>query len=143
MLWLEVTEDALAEPRHLQLLTEIRRLGVKLAIDDFGTGWASIARLTGSRWNLLKIDRSFIQAIGTTPEADSVVQAMIGLAHTFDVRVAAEGVETVEQLEWLAAAGCDLVQGYLLGAPGTPDALPDLVGQSALLIQGSRSEKAG
>src|SRR5690606_5116185 len=86
-----------------------------ISIDDFGTGFSSLAYLQKFPLNRLKIDRSFITRLPGS--GDTIVTAIIGLAHSFGLEVVAEGVETESQLEWLQIAGCDIIQGYLLGRP--------------------------
>ncbi len=98
-------------------LEQIARLGVGLAIDDFGTGFSSLAYLTQFPSQRIKIDQSFVQRIGQDGVSESIIRAVIGLAHSLDKRVVAEGVETAEQLSFLRAQGCDEAQGYLLGYP--------------------------
>ena len=119
-LWLEVTESALVEETAANVLLELHDLGVRLAIDDFGTGWSSMARLAAFPWDLLKIDRTFVQALGEPNHyADQVVSSTIALAHALGIPTTAEGVETPEQLDRLADLGCDIAQGYLFARPAT------------------------
>jgi diguanylate cyclase (GGDEF)-like protein len=102
-------------------LNELRSMGVRVAIDDFGTGYSSLAYLQALPVDVLKIDRSFVQGLdrqGTSAErACSLVRAMTYLGHQLGLRVLAEGVETEVQLDRLEEAGCDEVQGFLLGRP--------------------------
>ncbi|KAA0996720.1 bifunctional diguanylate cyclase/phosphodiesterase [Pseudomonas sp. ANT_J12] len=116
---LEVTENALMGniANTLVLLRQIRALGVSLSIDDFGTGYSSLAYLKRLPLNTLKIDRSFIQDIPKATQDMEIVQAIIVMAHTLHLQVVTEGVETVEQYEFLERLGCDFVQGYLLSRP--------------------------
>ncbi|WP_028622457.1 putative bifunctional diguanylate cyclase/phosphodiesterase [Pseudomonas sp. Ant30-3] len=116
---LEVTENALMGniANTLVLLRQIRALGVSLSIDDFGTGYSSLAYLKRLPLNTLKIDRSFIQDIPGATQDMEIVQAIIAMAHTLNLRVVTEGVETIEQFEFLERNGCDFVQGYLLSRP--------------------------
>jgi diguanylate cyclase (GGDEF)-like protein len=117
-LWIEVTESALATDTAASILLALHDLGVRLAIDDFGTGWSSMARLATFPWDLLKIDRSFVQALGgPNPYAEQVVSSTIALAHALGILTTAEGVETPEQLDRLAELGCDIAQGYLFARP--------------------------
>ncbi len=116
---LEITEgllmgDASQTIAHLKAL---RALGVRIAIDDFGTGYSSLAYLHRFDVNVLKIDRSFINAIGYDVAAEKIITAIIGLAQHLGLEVVAEGVETEAQLQFLQQAGCDMVQGFLLGKP--------------------------
>jgi EAL domain-containing protein (putative c-di-GMP-specific phosphodiesterase class I) len=116
-LWLEVTETAFADASALTTLTALRDLGVNLAIDDFGTGWSSMSRLSQYPWDLLKLDRSFIAALGNDHGAEHVVKAMIDMAHALGIRTVAEGVETTTQLQYLIDLGCDIAQGFLFSRP--------------------------
>ncbi|SDS34787.1 diguanylate cyclase (GGDEF) domain-containing protein [Pseudomonas prosekii] len=116
---LEVTENALMGniASSLVLLRQIRALGVSLSIDDFGTGYSSLAYLKRLPLNTLKIDRSFIQDIPKATQDMEIVQAIIVMAHTLHLQVVTEGVETLEQYQFLERHGCDFVQGYLLSRP--------------------------
>ncbi len=117
-LWLEVTESALAGDTASSILLALHDLGVRVAIDDFGTGWSSMARLASFPWDLLKIDQSFVQALGEPNQyAEQVVSSTIALAHSLGILTTAEGVETPEQLDRLAQLGCDIAQGYLFARP--------------------------
>ncbi|MCX2896705.1 putative bifunctional diguanylate cyclase/phosphodiesterase [Pseudomonas mandelii] len=116
---LEVTENALMGniANTLVLLRQIRALGVSLSIDDFGTGYSSLAYLKRLPLNTLKIDRSFIQDIPQSAQDMEIVQAIIVMAHTLHLQVVTEGVETLEQYDFLQRYDCDFVQGYLLSRP--------------------------
>ncbi|MHA3735208.1 putative bifunctional diguanylate cyclase/phosphodiesterase [Pseudomonas sp. Eth.TT006] len=116
---LEVTENALMGniADTLVLLRQIRALGVSLSIDDFGTGYSSLAYLKRLPLNTLKIDRSFILDIPTATADMEIVQAIIVMAHTLHLQVVTEGVESLEQYEFLERSGCDFIQGYLLSRP--------------------------
>jgi EAL domain-containing protein (putative c-di-GMP-specific phosphodiesterase class I) len=91
---------------------------VRLSIDDFGTGYSSLAYLQNFPINQLKVDRSFVQLL--PQRGETVIQAILALAHGFGLSVVAEGVEEQRQLDWLRAAGCEMVQGFLLGKPMPP-----------------------
>ncbi|MDE1164133.1 MAG: EAL domain-containing protein [Pseudomonas sp.] len=116
---LEVTENALMGNINatITLLKKIRALGVSLSIDDFGTGYSSLAYLKRLPLDTLKIDRSFIQDIPRSTQDMEIVQAIIVMAHTLHLQVVTEGVETMQQYEFLSRYGCDYVQGYLLSRP--------------------------
>lgn len=116
---LEVTENALMGDIHrtVNLLKRVRALGVALSIDDFGTGYSSLAYLKRLPLDVLKIDRTFLQEVPGSQKDREIVQAIIVMAHTLHLQVVSEGVETVEQLEFLETHGCDYLQGYLLGRP--------------------------
>lgn len=118
---LEVTESVLME--HIEdaktLLADIQSLGVKIAIDDFGTGFSSLSYLTQLPINTLKVDRSFVQKLGHSQRDGAVVNAILALAQSLDLRVIAEGVETIAQLRYLMQRQCGVAQGPLL-APAQP-----------------------
>lgn len=120
---LEIVENILlrSDPGTMQLLHELRRLGVGLAFDDYGTGFASLSLLKRYPVSRLKIDRSFIRDVHTDPENEAVVRAVLYLGRSFRMDVIAEGIETEEQFEFLREQGCPEVQGYLFGKPMPAD----------------------
>jgi diguanylate cyclase (GGDEF)-like protein len=124
-LWFELTETSLLqEPdRSLDVLTELRGLGVGLAIDDFGTGYASLAYAQQLPVDALKIDRSFVAGFTDDPRDAGIVRAIIEMARSFGVLTIAEGVESRAQLDELTRLGCDFAQGYLLSPALPPDDL--------------------
>jgi EAL domain-containing protein (putative c-di-GMP-specific phosphodiesterase class I) len=107
-------EDATFVARTLK---QLRRLGVHFAIDDFGTGYSSLAYLKRFAVEALKIDRSFVEGLGVDSESDAIVEAIVRLAQTLNLRTIAEGVETPAQLARVRALGCELLQGYLFSVP--------------------------
>jgi diguanylate cyclase (GGDEF)-like protein/PAS domain S-box-containing protein len=128
-LQLEVTETALTPdgPAAAAILRRLRRLGVLLAIDDFGTGHSSLTLLRQMPFNVLKVDKSFVQGIGTSADDSAIVAATLGLAQSLGLETTAEGVETPAQLDFLRRHGCDHAQGYLLGRPAPAGArLPEI-----------------
>jgi diguanylate cyclase (GGDEF)-like protein len=133
LLCLEITESSLmrSDQRRSEGLAALRELGVHLAIDDFGTGYSSLAYLHSLPVNELKIDRSFVNRLGTDTRDRHLVQAIIGMASALNLTVVAEGVETEEQLLYLGERGCDVAQGYLFSMPQPADVFRDrLVGAS-------------
>jgi EAL domain-containing protein (putative c-di-GMP-specific phosphodiesterase class I) len=119
LLELEVTESVLMErvDEVVASLNELRALGVRCSIDDFGTGYSALTYLAEMPIDAIKIDRSFIQRIDGEASGNSIVGAVIALAHSLDLVVVAEGVETDEQLQFLDAHGCDQVQGFRFSPP--------------------------
>jgi diguanylate cyclase (GGDEF)-like protein/PAS domain S-box-containing protein len=117
----ELTESLLMiDPEGAaRTLRGLKDSGVKISVDDFGTGYSSLAYLKRFPIDALKIDHSFVRDITTDPEDAMITLAIIGLAHNLKLRVVAEGVETQEQLELLAANGCDEIQGYHFSVPTT------------------------
>jgi EAL domain-containing protein (putative c-di-GMP-specific phosphodiesterase class I) len=132
-LHLEVTETALVTDVEATaaLLAELKALGVALAIDDFGTGRASLSYLHQFPVDVVKIDRSFVAALGSGGRADAVSRAVIQLAHDLHMRTVAEGVEALEQINLLRDLGCDLAQGYYFSRPLPADELLPLLQASA------------
>lgn len=113
-LQIEITESSYIERENevTPLLKELKGIGVSIAIDDFGTGYSSFSYLREMPWDCIKIDRSFITGIPKDTQQCGLVSTIVGLAKVMSFEVVAEGVETREQLDFLAALGCDLIQGY-------------------------------
>lgn len=109
------------------VLAQLKALGVRLSIDDFGTGYSSLSRLQRFPVDTLKIDRSFISHMDSDRESREMVRIIVSLAHNFQLRVVAEGVETLPQADQLQQLGCDLAQGYLYSRPLAADAVPQLL----------------
>jgi EAL domain-containing protein (putative c-di-GMP-specific phosphodiesterase class I) len=99
------------------VLSRLRLHGVTLSLDDFGTGHSSLTELCRLPFNEIKVDRTLIHGVPEQRESSTVTTAIIDLAHRLSMRVCAEGVETDEAFRFLAAAGCDSVQGVLFAAP--------------------------
>jgi diguanylate cyclase (GGDEF)-like protein/PAS domain S-box-containing protein len=129
---LEITEGVLIEDfdRGLALLRRLKALGVRISMDDFGSGYSSLSYLQAFPFDKIKIDRAFVMNLGRSPQSAAIVRAVISLGHGLEMSIVAEGVETQEQLGFLADEGCDAVQGYYLGKP-----LP--IGQYAALVGGT------
>jgi diguanylate cyclase (GGDEF)-like protein/PAS domain S-box-containing protein len=126
---LEITEGVLIEDldRGLALLRRLKALGVRISMDDFGSGYSSLSYLQAFPFDKIKIDRAFVMNLGRNRQSAAIVRAVIGLGHGLDMSIVAEGVETEEQLDFLADQGCDAVQGYFIGKP-----LP--IGQYAAMV---------
>lgn len=116
---LEITESALIDDENgiLDVLHNLKALGICLAIDDFGTGYSSLSRLMNFPIDRLKIDQSFISKIGKDTANAAIVVAIIAMAQGMYMKVIAEGVETEDQLDFLKTKNCNEVQGYLLSKP--------------------------
>jgi len=116
---LEITEGVLME-RTEEVINSLKILndtGVRISIDDFGTGFSSLNYLTRFPFHTLKIDRSFVSKITENVESASIVTAIIALSRSLHKEVVAEGVETIEQLNYLKNSGCTVIQGYLFSRP--------------------------
>jgi diguanylate cyclase (GGDEF)-like protein len=116
---LEITESTIMHnpEEAVALLNRLREMGVALSIDDFGTGYSSLSSLKQYPLDSLKVDRSFVHGIPHDADDVAIAEAIVAIGHKMNLTVVGEGVETIEQYEFLRAAGCDLVQGYLLGHP--------------------------
>lgn len=130
---LELTESMLMEGHadgksdNLTILKELKRMGVRIAIDDFGTGYSSLSYLKRFPVNTLKIDRSFIQDICQNKDDAAITTAIIAMAHSLQLSVVAEGIETPEQLEFLRHRRCEVAQGYLFSRPLPQEEMTELV----------------
>ncbi len=130
---LEITESLVMEDIHtnIEKLMLMRKLGVQVAIDDFGTGYSSLAYLARLPVETLKIDRSFVITMLEDPNTATLVQTMISLAHSFRLKVVAEGVDSEDQAKMLRLLRCDQMQGYLFSKPVPNDALVALLRKSS------------
>ena len=119
MLQLEITETIVAaDPvRVIEIMNKLGELGIELSLDDFGTGSSSLAYLRELPVQELKIDKSFILGMDEDPEAATIVQTIVDLAHNLGLRAVGEGIETEEAYRLLAECGCDHGQGFLMGRP--------------------------
>lgn len=125
---LEITESVLAHGTHVDaLLQEISATGVKFSIDDFGTGYSSLPYLKHFPISTLKIDQSFVRDIPGDANDSAIAQAIIAMAHSLEIDVIAEGVETAEQLRFLDGHRCDSMQGYFFSKPLPPEQLSALL----------------
>jgi EAL domain-containing protein (putative c-di-GMP-specific phosphodiesterase class I) len=131
---LELTEGVLVESRNrtVAVLNALKELGVQIAVDDFGTGYSSLSYLSRLPIDCLKIDRSFVSKAHEHGHDAAITQAVISLAHSLGVRVIAEGVETVEQLEFLRMHRCDQAQGYLFSPAVHPEPMAQFLAVGSL-----------
>jgi diguanylate cyclase (GGDEF)-like protein len=134
LLELEIPESAVISERERiqKMLTRLNERGVRVAVDDFGSGYASLSHLKQLPVDVLKIDKSFVQNIGTDEEDEAIVRSTIDLAHSLGISVVAEGVESEAVLRRLRALGCDLAQGFCLARPAAAEDITEwLVGRKA------------
>jgi EAL domain-containing protein (putative c-di-GMP-specific phosphodiesterase class I) len=119
LLRLEITETTLMEgvDQVVQVLADLRQLGVEISIDDFGTGYSSLVHFTRHPIGELKIDKDFVKGLGVEPRAEGVVAAVIAMGRALELRVVAEGVENALQFHTLQRLGCNRVQGMLFAPP--------------------------
>jgi EAL domain-containing protein (putative c-di-GMP-specific phosphodiesterase class I) len=132
VIMLEITEDNLMKDLQnvIPSLHRLNEIGVEIAIDDFGTGYSSLSYLTTLPISELKIDRSFVRDLGVSPQSSAVVTAIIALARSLGLRVIAEGVETLRQMEVLHRLGVVIMQGFLFSRPVPPTELELWLDQS-------------
>ncbi|USR40605.1 EAL domain-containing protein [Ectopseudomonas hydrolytica] len=132
----ELTESILMRDvaSAMQTLGELKRLGLCIAVDDFGTGYSSLNYLKQFPIDVLKIDRSFVDGLPDGEQDAQIARAIIAMAHSLNMMVIAEGVESHAQLEFLREHGCDEVQGYLLGRPMQPRQFSAQFGGAALFM---------
>lgn len=126
---LEITETALMTSidYNINELNELKKIGIRIALDDFGTGYSSLNYLRSIPINTLKIDKSFIDNITTSKKEESIMNNIIEMAHTMDLKVVAEGVETSNQLKILKEKRCDYIQGYYFSRPLPPEEIEKLL----------------
>ena len=131
---LEVTEGVLIGDfsRAMSILRRLKSMGVRISMDDFGTGSSSLSYLQSFPFDKIKIDQCFVRNLKTSPQSAAIVRAVIGLGQGLGLPVIAEGVETKEQLAFLADAKCDGIQGFLIGRPQPIAHYAEMVGKPAL-----------
>jgi EAL domain-containing protein (putative c-di-GMP-specific phosphodiesterase class I) len=132
---LELTESAVMHNSDIAVrrMLELHDAGIRLAIDDFGTGYSSLSHLKRFPLDKLKIDRSFIQDLDTSPAGEEIVGAIVAMAHSLNLSVVAEGVETATQLDLLRRMRCDEIQGYYFSQPVPPERFVDLLEAGTLV----------
>ncbi len=131
---LEITENNLMKDLQnvIPSLHRLNEVGVEISIDDFGTGYSSLAYLTTLPISEVKVDRTFVRDLGITPQSSAVVTAIIALARALGLRVIAEGVETLRQMEVLHRLGCSLMQGFLFSKALPAEELERWIAQTVL-----------
>src|SRR5262249_52478048 len=141
ILQLELTESVALETSEeaRQDLEMLRREGVQVAMDDFGSGYSSLSYLRSFSFDILKIDRSFVKDIQRRSRDRAIAKAMLSMAHSLEVKVVAEGVETLEQQEFLREDGCDLMQGHLYSPAVPPEEIDRIVSNGGVEIQRAAS----
>ena len=146
---LEVTESSVMKnaAASIRTLGELKAMGIKIAVDDFGSGYSSLSYLKSLPIDVLKIDQSFVRDMTADPKDAAIVMAIIQLAHSLQLEVKAEGVETEEQLRFLSLLRCDAMQGYLFCRPLPVEAFAQLLREGRTLEQAgatsSRPAKVG
>lgn len=122
---LEITESLLAADTELavETLRKLKNIGVQLSIDDFGTGYSSLSQLKHFPIDRLKLDQSFVQGVTCSEEDAAITRAVIAMSNSMDLKLLAEGVETIEQLEFLKQARCNEIQGYFISKPMSAEAV--------------------
>jgi EAL domain-containing protein (putative c-di-GMP-specific phosphodiesterase class I) len=136
---LEITESTLVSSimDATKLLSNLQELGVKVSLDDFGTGYSSLNYLTKMPIDTLKIDKSFIDNLCTNEKDAQIAESIIQLAHSLDIKVVAEGVESEDQLAVLRGKHCDIIQGFIFSHPLHPDELLEKIKEDDLISQGT------
>nr|MCH9741304.1 EAL domain-containing protein [Campylobacterota bacterium] len=114
-------------------IEQLRSFGVLVSIDDFGTGFSSLSNLKDFLFDKLKIDRSFIRDMDSDISNEAIIKATIAMAKSLNLKVIAEGVETIEQLNFLVENGCDEIQGYFYSPPVPANAIPKMVNHIKML----------
>jgi diguanylate cyclase (GGDEF)-like protein len=134
---LEITESTLVSSLMdaTKLLNNLQELGVKVSLDDFGTGYSSLNYLTKMPIDTLKIDKSFIDSICISEKDSRIAESIIQLAHSLDIKVVAEGVESEDQLALLRARHCDIIQGFIYSPPLHPTRLLEMIREDDMIYQ--------
>jgi EAL domain-containing protein (putative c-di-GMP-specific phosphodiesterase class I) len=139
MLELELTENVFVDELAVAALNRLAQLGVHLSLDDFGTGYSSLSYLRRYPIGTVKIDRTFLEEVPHNPSATTLVETILVMVHSLGKRVVAEGVETVEQLEFLRERRCDVAQGFYLARPLAETAATELL-QARTHVNGDPSD---
>ncbi|MBY0611194.1 MAG: EAL domain-containing protein [Beijerinckiaceae bacterium] len=141
---LEITETLMMRDvtRTLAVLRRLKALGITIAMDDFGTGYSSLSTLHAFPFDRIKVDRSFVAELSTSPHAAAIIKAVMLLGRNLGVEVVVEGVETVEQLDFLIARRCAKVQGFIFGRPGPAETFQAITSGERLHVVAGASEPA-
>jgi diguanylate cyclase (GGDEF)-like protein/PAS domain S-box-containing protein len=144
LLEIEVTESMLMDniDGTIAVLRDLKAMGVRLAIDDFGTGYSSLAYLKRFPLDTLKIDRSFIKDTPSDAGDVALTTAIIGIAHSLNLSVVAEGVELQSQFDLLKERRCDIIQGYLVSRPIPPENIPEFIASRQSMTKAAAWNKA-
>ncbi len=118
----------------ISTMKQIKDMGIHLAIDDFGTGYSSLSYLKRFPIDVLKIDKSFVDNIGEGPDTESIIDAVIALAHNLKMKVVAEGIEARKQFDFLRMHQCEEGQGYLFSRPLTSEAFTEMMIEDGCFI---------
>lgn len=137
---LELTETAAMDDpiKSLDMLTRLRMRGFRLSIDDFGTGFSSMLALVRMPFSEVKIDKSFVMTAANSRESRQVIKSTIDLAHSLDMTVTAEGIESQDSLQQLQEMGCDLAQGYFIGRPMPEERIKEWLTERQYLLEEQR-----
>ncbi|WP_020410026.1 EAL domain-containing protein [Hahella ganghwensis] len=129
LLKIEITESMVMADveQAIKTMRQIKDMGIRLSMDDFGTGYSSLGYLKRFPFDQIKIDKSFVDQITTNPQSAAIVRAIVALSKTLGMQIVAEGVETLEQYNFLVRTGCDLIQGYFYSPPLPVDACKHFV----------------
>lgn len=133
LLDVEITESIAIEKNSIQILNQLTTMGLQTSIDDFGTGYSSLALLTEFPINTIKIDKAFVDNLAFSSTAEAIIKAIIAMAHSLNIEVVAEGVETEEQLAFLKSQKCDKIQGYLFSPPVPEEKFRKLLEQCTIV----------
>jgi EAL domain-containing protein (putative c-di-GMP-specific phosphodiesterase class I) len=128
-LTLELTESLLMEDTELTLerLSELKALGVRLAVDDFGTGYSSLAYLQRFPIDRLKIDKRFVDGVGSGADRSALARAVVNLGDSLGLKTVAEGIEATDQVTELVKLGCEFGQGYYFARPASAEELEQML----------------
>lgn len=129
MIELEITETVLMKSfdSSIEILKKLMDMGIRIALDDFGTGYSSLSYLRRIPITTLKIDKSFIDNISSNKKEEAIIKNIIQMAHSMELKVIAEGVETEDQLSILKRMECDYIQGYYFSKPLPANQLEELL----------------